>query len=239
MNTYHYPQSSTQTYQCDKREYKLPTSGHPTNLSVYNCEIPDFFECYDSQCLGTVIQPDNKTGFKTLNPKLAQINYDTGFQKIKCADDKTVYVSNDPRLIDSARGLVMPLDLPPDDGSIKLDEVYTDPRLKEYGKFYRNYSDINTGQITYYVDKSIEDAFFTPVFATSAYNMKSLYQDPMSAMKPQNDRFHIKDNDHVTSKKTNYQYNLSWLDDSNEHREDLISKQMRKQNEQKWSARWS
>lgn len=238
MATIHqYPQSSSQTYKCDKRKYTLPTSGYPTNLSVYDAKVPDYFECFNSQCLGTVIQPDNKTGFKTLNPQLAQENYDTGFQKIKCGN-KTVYVSNDPRLIDSARGQVIPLDLPPDDGSVKLSEVYTDPRLKEYGKFYKNYSDISAGQITYYTNNSIEDAFFRPVFTTSAYDMKSLYQDPMSAMRPQYDRFPIKNNDHVTSKKTNYQYNLSWMDDSVEQREDIISRQMRKQNEQKWSARW-
>ena len=62
----------------------------------------------------------------------------------------------------------------------------------------------------------------------------------MSAFRPQYDRKPIKDNNMLdTSRNRTYNTGLSFLNDTNEHREDLMSKQMYKTNKNRYSSRWS
>ena len=42
-----YPQSSCLSYDCTNNNYSHIYSGVPTNLSVYNCEVPDYFDCFN------------------------------------------------------------------------------------------------------------------------------------------------------------------------------------------------
>ena len=55
-------------------------------------------------------------------------------------------------------------------------------------KNYKDYRDINAGQITYYIDKSIEDAFYKPIYENNAFDTGYLYKDPMGGIKPQYER---------------------------------------------------
>ena len=235
--TYTYPKSSSTMYNCNDKNYILPTSGVPSNMSVYNATIPDYFDCHNAGYFSTSIEPTNNKGFKTLNPQLAIDHFSPGYQKIDY-EGKIVFMDNDPRLYDAKRATITPLDTPPYNGAVKLENVYTDESLKNYGKKYNTYSDINTGSITYYTDDSIEGAFFKPVYTTSAIDLKSLYRDPMGGMKMQYDRFPLKENNCGISKNTNYEYTLSSLDDSMEFREDLMSRQMRKHNQTRWEPAW-
>jgi hypothetical protein len=237
---YNYPKSSCQCYNCTHNKYTFPLKGTPSSLSVRDCDIPNYNECYDRHQFKDGIEPAQKSGYEYLNPQVAQRSFDPEFQKFKCDDSQcgTVYASTDPRLIDVPRSQVMPLDAPPYNNNVKIDEIYTDSRLNGYGTGYRTYSDINAGHISYYIDKSQEDAFFEPNFVSSAQTIGTLYRDPMGAMKPQYDRYPLKYDDLLNTDNTNYEGGLSWIRDSQSHRQDILAKQMRSENQRKWSARW-
>lgn len=237
---YGYPKSSCQCYNCNHHKYDIPHTGVPTNLSVRDCDIPGYYDCYDRYQFKAGIEPEPKSGYSYINPQVAQSLFDPEFQKFKCDDAQCpiVYASTDPRLIDAARAQVLPLDRPPYNSTVKLDDVYTDPQLTCYGQGYRTYSDIGAGQIEYYIDKSREDAFYPPNFVDSAQMVGTMYQDPMGAMKPQYDRYPLKCNDPLNTEKEVYDDGLSWMQDSQFHRQDLLSRQMRKNNQERWMPRW-
>lgn len=113
-------------------------------------------------------------------------------------------------------------------------DVYKDSSLNNYGKNYKGYSDINTGQITYYLDKSIEDPFFIPVFSTSALSIGKMYIDPMGSKKPEYTRKPINCPDVMNTKRDNYDGKLSFIRDSLSHRDDIISLQMRARNRERF-----
>jgi hypothetical protein len=211
----------------------------PTNMSIKNCKIPRVFETHDTMLFRDDIEPKKEHGYIYLNPSALQSKYATDFFPVKCIGQSCQYRSNDPRLISSSRGGdILTLDSPPIDSKISLDKIYTDKNLNNYGKSYRTYSDINAGQITYYIDKSIKDPFFSPLFSTPISSQGILYRDPMGAFKAQYEREPLISNNPINTHKNYYKGGLSWIEDSQEHREDLLSKQMRKHNEQRWSPRW-
>jgi len=149
------------------------------------------------------------------------------------------YYSSDPRLISASHGgQSLTLDNPPIDGKIYLDELSTNKNLDNYGKYYSTYSDINAGNITYYIDNSIKDPLFKPIFSIPARLTSTLYEDPMGSIKPQYDRQPLNYYDPINSDKNDYKGNLPWLQDTQEYREDIISKQMNKHNEQRFDYRW-
>lgn len=247
MATYsynNYPESSCLSYDCTNNDYPHIYKGVPTNLSVYNCKVPKYFNCYDNLPFKKNIEPENKKGYYYLNPQVVLEKMPSmEFEKIECqnsiTDCKKGYISSDPRLIYSPYGTTMILDTVPMDSSIKLGDIYDDPRLKNYGRDYRTYSDISAGQISYYIDKSIEEPFFSPNFISSTEVKAELYKDPMSSIKPEYNRYPLKNDNPITSEKRKFDYCLSWIQDSTEFREDLMSKQMSKHNEQRWEPRWT
>lgn len=212
-------------------------------MSVRDCQFSPYYDCNPKRAFKDAIEPQNKSGYTLLNPQVLTNSYDTSFQKIECSTDqggcKEVFASTDPRLISVTHGgQVLTLDRPPIVSDIKLSNMYTDKSLINYGKGYRTYSDINAGQYMYYIDKSIEDVFFNPIFSKSAIMEGTMYKDPMGAMKPQYDRKPLKCNNPFDSKR-NYEGGLSWIQDSEEHRQDLLSKQMRKFNQTRYEPRWT
>lgn len=241
-NTFNnYPQSSTNSYECTKNNYVF-SEGVPTNMSVRNCDFPAYYECYDRKVFKKQIEPRNIEGFVNLNPDAIRNQYDKSFSKINCQNTgATFYGSSDPRLVSSFHnGQFLPLDKPPiNGGQIKLADIYTDPTLQNYGKQYSSYMDVNAGDIVYYIDKSIQDAFYKPVYENNAYDTGVLYKDPMGSMKPQYLRQPVIGNNVLNTKRENYQHGLSWMEDSNEQREDIIARQQLKNNQQKYSARWT
>ena len=235
-----YPQSSTNSYECTKNNYVFP-NGVPTNMSVRNCEFPSYYECYNSIKFKEQIEPRNIHGYTNLNPDAIADQYDDSFTRVFCEkNNRVVYGSNDPRLISAAHnGQILALDKPPIDGQIKLEDIYTDPKLKNYGAKYNSYSDVNAGDITYYIDKSIEDAFYKPIYENNAFDTGYLWKDPMGAYKPQYERVPVIWDNVLDTKRNRYRGGLSWIEDSNESREDLMARQQLKNNQQKYSARWT
>jgi hypothetical protein len=240
---YDYPKSSCDCYTCDSNITPSVGVGRPTNTSVLGCQTPEFYKCGGNNAsFSNSLGPNPKHGIAPINPQVLTDNRATDFTETVCKGRgcDVSYYSEDPRLIDVIRTSTLALDKPPIDGSIPLRDVNTDERLNCYGANYKGYSDINAGQVMYYIDKSIEDPFFSPVFATTAETTGYLFQDPMGAMKPHYNRTPITcDNPITRSRCKGYEGGLSWIQDSGNQREDIISKQMSFTNQQKWASRWA
>lgn len=237
------PCLNTSSCRCNFCRYAKPPSekGYPTNMSVRNCEFPKYYDCYNKNVFRTGIEPDPKKGFHILNPQLIPSMYAKDFVPVDCPEGSGCgagFASTDPRLVSAAHsGQVLTLDRPPIDASMRLSKIDTDPKLNGYGQCYKNYSDVDAGQVTYYVNKEREDPFYPPVFSTPAYTVGEMYQDPMGALKPQYNRYTGIPQGPCNDQEC-YDGCLSWIQDSSGHREDIISKQMRKRNEQRYAPRW-
>jgi len=235
---YNYEKSSCNCYKCTSKEYSVPTTGRPTNMSVRNCVFPKFFECYDGKLFRKDEEPRLQEGERTLNPQVMTQKYAKDFQKVDCPNNKliscptTQYESMEPRLVSAAHnGQVQTLNLPPISGSVKLESLLHDRLLDNYGQKYKDYSDVNAGQYLYYIDKSQEDPLFPPNFVTSAEVTGVLYKDPMGAMKPRYNRKPLTNDNPIGPERNNYEGCLSWMEDSLSHRQDLLSLQMRRRNQ--------
>lgn len=245
---YLYPKSSCPCEDC-KDKYKEP-SGIATNLSVRGCKVSPYFDCNDRVQLNESIQPAQKSGWVDLNPQVYTDKIARGFnpvlepvdvnnskQKGSCKYPN--YISRDPRQWSSTRGSYLPLDNPPMNGDVKLKNIY-EKKWDNYGCGFEPYKNIRDGQITYYYDKSIEDPYFSPLYGQKAEIHKVLYKDPMGAMKPEYNREWLSntDNPTITTAKE-YPYCLSYIQDTQSHREDMLAHQMRRRNQERWMPRWN
>lgn len=237
---YNYPKSSCECVDCI-HECTIDEKGIPTNLSVRNCKVPSCLEVANEYIFKSKIEPANETGWVTINPENETKDIDPSFSQVDCPEYKNdVWAGTDPRLKSVARGgSVLLLDRPPVTYNIEPDKVNMDESLKDYGKNYKTYKDVNAGQITYYVDKSKKEAFHSPDFSTSARTVGYLYKDPMGGLKPHYERQPLTDTNHLETKRVLLGGELSWMRDTGAHREDLISKQMYKINQQRWDSRWT
>ena len=241
-NTIHnYPKSSANAYRCEDNKYNINLNGTPSSMSVPNGQFPKALECYDTLHIGYNTQSRQEKGFSILNEKNFSNGYSPDFRSIECDGPRGCnagkkYISGDPRLVDPRRAGALQLDRPPISSSMKLKDLSVDKSLNNYGQNYATYSDINAGQIVYYVDKSIQDPYYSPNFPTTTKVNASLYQDPMGSLTPQYDRVVDYDN-HINSMKSN-ETELNSIADTNAFREDLMERQMSRINEQKWSSRW-
>jgi hypothetical protein len=117
--------------------------------------------------------------------------------------------------------------------------------MKGYGQGYKTYSDITAGQVLYYTDKSREDAYYRPLFSQPVETSTVVYRDPMGAMKPEYPRIVPYENPMTSSPATNgcnfgeNEYCLSFIKDTQQHREDILASQMAKRNQQRWMPRWA
>jgi len=247
---YIYPQSSCTCYNCTtnkKYESVKNTNGKPSNLSVRGCSVPSHFDCYNRKYVGTNTQPKDSQEMKInyINPQAYTQNYAKSFMAVDCKEPDACrqcpnpqYGSWDPRTWSATRNQYITFETPPLDGSIKLKDIYND-NLKGYGQNYQTYSDINAGQIVYYVDKSREDAYYRPLFNENVQVDTLVYKDPMDAMKPEYPRVTPYKNP-ITDESCNYgEYCLSFIKDTNMFREDILASNMVKINQQRWMPRWS
>lgn len=132
--------------------------------------------------------------------------------------DGTV-TSYNPKVFDAARAIRPAMDRPSTTGSVPLCKVYTDPNLDNYTPF-----NVNNGQITYYIDNSIKDAFYQPVYDIPFSTVGYMYVDPMSSVKP---HYNL-----INSNASVFNFsNLSSINDSAFHRENLIASQQAKYNQ--------
>jgi hypothetical protein len=241
-----YPKSSCNCYKCAEKFYDISPDGKPTNMSVRNCNFSNYYDCVDRKLFKNQIEPRSNNNYTFINPDVMTQQYDKRYigvePNITKSYDRTVYTTKnyDGRLISPERGgEILALDRPPISANIREKTIYTDPTMKEFGKKYGTYGDIKAGQILYYFDESIEDTLFNPLFVNNANVDGSLYKDPMGGMKPDYSRTPVKIPDLLETKHDNNHGELTWIRDSQESREDLLSLQMNRNNQRKYSSRWT
>lgn len=239
---YLYPKTSCVTGDC-QREYKRPQTSNriKSSLSTDTCETPDYFTCYDRAIFRESREPQEKNGIRELNPQCYTSKLAEGFNRVKCNTNcpSDTYISADPRQYSSTLAEYLPIDRPPMNGDVRLKDIYSS-RWDNYGSGFMQYENIRDGQITYYVDNSIKDAFYTPVYGEMAKETAVLYKDPMGSMKPEYNRTPIINTENpATTTPEAYPYCLSYIQDTQSFREDLIALQQRRHNQEKWSARWA
>lgn len=242
-----YPKTLCACTDC-KNKYPIP-QGDPTNLAVRGCQVSPFFSCHsrtefsDQRNIPAPPQGCEK-GWDQLNPQVYTEKQDPLFSPLKCATDKDkfcvdTFISPDPRGINSIRGMEYTrVDRPSINGNVQLKNIYK-KKWNDYGVGSKPYSEINDGQIMYYTDKSIANAFFSPVYGTTAKETPILFKDPMDSMKPEYNREPVINTENPATQCVEcYPYCLSWMQDTQSHREDLMSYQMRKRNQERWMPRW-
>ena len=133
---------------------------------------------------------------------------------------------HDARLVDAARNYNHELDIKPIQVFYDLinDNISQNPELNGYGKNYKGYGSVTGGQIQYYIDKELAVPFNKPVYATATDSVGYTFKDPMDAVKPQFEKAYPKESFS----------GLSWLDDSCSFRDDIVARQQRKHNEQRY-----
>lgn len=255
---YLYPKTSCPCADCSL-EFPQET-GIKSSTAVRGCFASPYFDCNPRVVLGTAVRPEPQSSqfgpssshkLYSLNPEMYTDKLAEGFDRVTCENGKgqsepvapscpsTSYYSRDPRQFDSPRAQVLPLDTVPIDGDVRLKNIYN-KNLEGYRTGFKTYESINDGQILYYIDQSIQDAFYKPVFSEPALETKVLFQDPMGSMKPEYNRTPLLNTANPTTTTVKkYPYCLSWLQDSCSQREDLMALQQRKHNQEKWSARWT
>lgn len=242
-----YPQSSCDCNECltTVKKGSIETTGYAGNLGVESCNVSHLYACENYNMFKSGIEPELKKDYYPLNLDALTSNYDKTYIETKPGQTLSygslpVFTTNDPRLLSVPLDQVLALDSPPINGAVRLNEVYTKPELVNYGKRgYKNYHDIKAGQILYYIDESIEDSLFEPVFENNAYVDSYVYVDPMGSVKPQYPREPVINTNVMITENDPNHGQLTWMRDSLEYREDLMAAQMSKMNQQKYSARWN
>jgi len=142
--------------------------------------------------------------------------------------DNTYVYGGDSRMVDT-RGMRLALDQPAKVGAVNMDDVYKIDNIG-YGGVYSSYSSMNNGNIAYYVDSSISQPFYDPVYTLSSTVEKSVFVDPMNNPKPE----YKKTVDSTLYSVVNDQYARDQLS----FREDLMSSQQNLYNRTSWTNRW-
>jgi len=190
-----------------------------------------------TRVLGYYNAPENHAPTNILLNKLS-IDYD--YKNYSRTPGEPIFFGTNQKLIDTARAYSMGLDRPNLTADIPVgdacvDQIYT-PQINQIGKPYHTYNDIEAGQIQYYIDKSTAYPYFSPVFVIPAVVEKRLIKDPMDVIKPEYNRI-------IKSTKYNWDFCTSndcnsFTHDSLAFREDVTSRQMTKQNQTNYTARW-
>jgi len=152
-------------------------------------------------------------------------SWDTDFEQIPCHNAREICVaSQDPRLVSPSHGgQRLALDSIPLNGKVQVSDT---PYIPGYNAAsYNSYTDINGGQNTYYYSKDLAVPFISQLFVQPGLVVKEDYIDPMDSYKPHYCRATMEDKNC-----------LSWIRDSQFHREDLMSKQIWNRNQNNYEV---
>lgn len=214
------------------------------NLGVPGCKYPEGFNCVDRIPFATKQNPplyNKPEPNRPINPNFG-LEFSPEFRAYKMrncgngCDSIGFFAKNDGRLVQNARNMPTFLDRPPYEANVGSIEsqtsIYTDPKYNTFAaRTYKDYRDINLGQTMYYYDKNTADPYYQPNFVRRVDVDYVLFKDPMGAIKAE----YIRNNDNFTN------YNFSkdqYTRDSMDFREDLMERQMRVMNQQKYDARY-
>lgn len=157
-------------------------------------------------------------------------SWDTDFTKIPslgCEDkcgrkvcNSEVFISLDPRLRNMGHnGETLALDNIPRNG--KVQALQNEQQDIPYQPFiFDGLKDIHGGDVSYYYGKDLAVPFISQLFIQPGLVTKQDYVDPMGSYKP-----------HYCRASLDTKNCLSWIRDSQFHREDLMSKQLWNRNQ--------
>ena len=227
---YIYPQNSCKCCQ-DTSQSNIVKPQHITKSAMCYSSDP-YFQCNNIWALDKKVEPICNHGIRIVNNNKPK-NFATDFEKNSCGPCEDgcpceTYISRDPKLRHGMRGYSLRLDRPPGDSAIKLATIYDD-KFERYGQGYTSVADINAGDITYYVDKSVErGTFYEPVFGTKATTHGYIHRDPMDNMEYVFDRVPLTNRCPTTTTSCQPEEScLSFISDTGKHRQDLLSRQFR------------
>lgn len=137
------------------------------------------------------------------------------------------YTSLDPRLKDVLRGgYSMELNLPVYDANWKTFHRNGDNQVN--AQEYRSYKDLHGGQVTYYVDDYLTQPYFSPNYQIRSTIAPRVFVDPMGSVKPEYNRRPI-------MQRASYLSDYTFDQDQIGFREDIMSLQSRKRDQQDFS----
>ena len=115
----------------------------------------------------------------------------------------------------------------------RLENLYTYKNSEKIKpQQYNTYSDIIGGEIDYFPNRrTVLDNFKKPNFQNKAFITSKLYRDPMGSLKPEYSRTEVENKINVDQ--------LNWMKDTCEWREQLIAKQMTKDNQTRYDPKWN
>jgi hypothetical protein len=152
------------------------------------------------------------------------------YEKGTCDVKKQYFSPYDSRLVDPIRNVKTMLDTAPYDAYVPIEEIYTD-KVHEKAGFYKDYSDIHSGQIQYYYDKDIAEAYSSPNYVLNAKVQYNLFKDPMDSVKPEYVREPTLFSNKMISKDRSTQDTLTF-------REDMFERLSRINNQQDYVLRY-
>ena len=246
MMTDSYPKTSCPCAECPVTYpyFIQPDPANPvsSSIGIEGCKEASLFNCYNKQRYNKSIEPSQTGNNTQRNLNHIGLDLDPNYVPVHCPNSRgceNTWAGTNPLLLDPRRNILTKLDRPNYISSVPVgnvcqDQIYT-PFFRNYGKNYRNYSDINGGQIQYYTNDSLTEAYFDPVFTTPAVVDHQIFIDPMGAVKPEYNRKSLAQYDW---NQCNKQACDSFTHDSLEFRQDLMALQMRKMNQQDWQLRW-
>jgi hypothetical protein len=143
----------------------------------------------------------------------------------KTADGK--YTSLDPRLIDVMRGgYSMQLNVPVYDATWKSFNRGLGNKIGT--QQYSSYTDIDGGQVSYYVDDYLTQPYFAPNYQIRSQIQPRVFIDPMGSLKPEYNRVPILQ---TASYISDYRFDQDQIG----FREDIMSLQSRKRDQEDFS----
>lgn len=204
-----------------------------TSDGAHNCGVTDTvrYKTY----LQPILKNPETIQTSSINDYIG-IKYDKSFYPVKgCStnfspEGKSYICDDDARLISGARGTITQLDRPPLTGSVSLKDIYS-PELINYGQNYRDYSDIHSGQILYYIDRKNLGPYDYPNYTITSKVDAELFQDPMGAIKPRYPRSPIAQSYNAISKDSRSRDTVAF-------RESIMASQSAKRNQQRYDSRW-
>ena len=207
------------------KSYASPICGEFEHRTFINDVEPSMSMTTDQMCRTNNQCTDNNM-YKFLNKRGVE---DSPYFE-KDSNGAMMSMKADARLYDARHSYFMQLDSSP----IQVvydqinDNISGNPKLTGYGKNYTGYGNVTGGQIQYYIDKESSEPFYSPVYGTKAKSIGTTYRDPMDSVKPHYDR------EYPSYGEFQDGTCLSFLDDTTKFRDDIISRQQRVHNQQKF-----
>lgn len=217
-----------------------------TNLSINECTYDQnsYAPIFLNMSRGPCKPSYGSCGYRKLNPQLYTTTRANDFCPAVLSENPcrrpVGWTAEDARLKTPRTGNIpLVLDTVPMDMSVGAKNVYS-PCLNAWQTGFSHYDDIRKGQITYYNDSNISDAFHSPVFQNEAATIATVEPTPMNGIESRYHRIPLKCRNCLQTSlcRCSYLGGLSWIEDSNEQRENIIASQMGRELKRKWSSRW-